>query len=127
VQPPPRRSLRTAQLHRNRNRNPYLGSRPYSSLAKEAFAGVHHGVCDLVSGSGGSGGSQFSQVPRGTKRARLERSRRWSSRQPPWIAPPEIRELREVTRYRHKLVKARTSGISSLLISGLAGRDMPLG
>jgi transposase len=26
-----------------------------------------------------------------------------------WIAPPEIRELREVTRYRHKLVKARTS------------------
>jgi transposase len=26
-----------------------------------------------------------------------------------WIAPPEIRELREITRYRHKLVKARTS------------------
>src|ERR1700742_291067 len=26
-----------------------------------------------------------------------------------WIAPPEIRELREVTRYRHKLVKTRTS------------------
>jgi transposase len=26
-----------------------------------------------------------------------------------WIAPPEIRELRELTRYRHKLVKARTS------------------
>jgi transposase len=26
-----------------------------------------------------------------------------------WIAPPEIRELREVTRYRHQLVKARTS------------------
>src|SRR6201997_5840748 len=25
-----------------------------------------------------------------------------------WIAPPEIRELREVTRYRHQLVKART-------------------
>ena len=25
-----------------------------------------------------------------------------------WIAPPEIRELRELTRYRHKLVKART-------------------
>jgi transposase len=24
-----------------------------------------------------------------------------------WIAPPEIRELRELTRYRHKLVKAR--------------------
>jgi hypothetical protein len=41
--------------------------------------------------------------------------------------PPGIRELREVTRYRHKLVKARTSGISSLLIFGLAGRDMPLG
>src|ERR1700749_2613940 len=26
-----------------------------------------------------------------------------------WIAPPEIRELRELTRYRHKLVKTRTS------------------
>jgi transposase len=26
-----------------------------------------------------------------------------------WIAPPEIRELREITRYRHKLVKTRTS------------------
>ena len=26
-----------------------------------------------------------------------------------WIAPQEIRELRELTRYRHKLVKARTS------------------
>jgi transposase len=26
-----------------------------------------------------------------------------------WIAPPEIRELREVTRYRHKLVRLRTS------------------
>ena len=26
-----------------------------------------------------------------------------------WIAPPEIRDLRELTRYRHKLVKARTS------------------
>src|SRR5689334_24412369 len=26
-----------------------------------------------------------------------------------WIAPPEIRELREITRYRHQLVKARTS------------------
>src|SRR5881394_3074715 len=26
-----------------------------------------------------------------------------------WIAPPEIRELREVTRYRHKLVGLRTS------------------
>jgi transposase len=26
-----------------------------------------------------------------------------------WIAPPEIRELREVSRYRHQLVKARTS------------------
>ena len=26
-----------------------------------------------------------------------------------WIAPPEIRELREITRYRHKLVQARTS------------------
>jgi transposase len=26
-----------------------------------------------------------------------------------WIAPPEIRELREVTRYRGKLVQARTS------------------
>ena len=26
-----------------------------------------------------------------------------------WIAPDEIRELRELTRYRHKLVKARTS------------------
>src|SRR5689334_13944543 len=26
-----------------------------------------------------------------------------------WIAPPEIRELRELTRYRHKLVQARTS------------------
>jgi transposase len=27
-----------------------------------------------------------------------------------WIAPPEIRELRELTRYRIKLVQARTSG-----------------
>ena len=26
-----------------------------------------------------------------------------------WIAPAEIRELRELTRYRHQLVKARTS------------------
>src|SRR5439155_15637905 len=26
-----------------------------------------------------------------------------------WIAPPEIRELREITRYRHKLVGLRTS------------------
>jgi transposase len=26
-----------------------------------------------------------------------------------WIAPPEIRELRELTRYRHKLVRLRTS------------------
>jgi transposase len=26
-----------------------------------------------------------------------------------WIAPPEIRELRELTRYRQKLVRARTS------------------
>jgi len=26
-----------------------------------------------------------------------------------WIAPAEIRELREITRYRHQLVKARTS------------------
>jgi len=26
-----------------------------------------------------------------------------------WIAPPEVRELREVTRYRHKLVGMRTS------------------
>src|SRR5213082_1175490 len=26
-----------------------------------------------------------------------------------WIAPAEVRELREITRYRHKLVKARTS------------------
>ena len=26
-----------------------------------------------------------------------------------WIAPPEIRELRELTRYRDKLVKLRTS------------------
>ena len=26
-----------------------------------------------------------------------------------WIAPPEIRELRELTRYRHKLVGLRTS------------------
>jgi transposase len=26
-----------------------------------------------------------------------------------WIAPPEIRELRELTRYRHKLVALRTS------------------
>jgi transposase len=26
-----------------------------------------------------------------------------------WIAPPEIRELREISRYRHHLVKARTS------------------
>src|SRR6059058_2087091 len=26
-----------------------------------------------------------------------------------WIAPPEIRELREITRYRRKLVKTRTS------------------
>jgi transposase len=26
-----------------------------------------------------------------------------------WIAPPEIRELRELTRYRHRLVQARTS------------------
>ena len=26
-----------------------------------------------------------------------------------WIAPPEIRELREIGRYRHRLVKARTS------------------
>src|SRR5512142_469574 len=26
-----------------------------------------------------------------------------------WIAPPATRELREITRYRHKLVKARTS------------------
>ena len=26
-----------------------------------------------------------------------------------WVAPAEIRELREITRYRHKLVKARTS------------------
>jgi transposase len=27
----------------------------------------------------------------------------------PWVAPAEIRELREITRYRHKLVRARTS------------------
>src|SRR5262245_25612808 len=26
-----------------------------------------------------------------------------------WIAPPQIRELRELTRYRHRLVQARTS------------------
>ena len=26
-----------------------------------------------------------------------------------WIAPPEVRELRELTRYRHKLVSMRTS------------------
>src|SRR6201981_1977642 len=26
-----------------------------------------------------------------------------------WLAPPEIRELRELTRYRHKLVGLRTS------------------
>ena len=26
-----------------------------------------------------------------------------------WLAPPEIRELRELTRYRHKLVRLRTS------------------
>jgi transposase len=26
-----------------------------------------------------------------------------------WIAPPEVRELREITRYRHKLVHLRTS------------------
>ena len=26
-----------------------------------------------------------------------------------WIAPPEVRELRELTRYRHKLVHLRTS------------------
>jgi transposase len=26
-----------------------------------------------------------------------------------WIAPDEVRELRELTRYRHKLVRARTS------------------
>ena len=26
-----------------------------------------------------------------------------------WIAPPEVRELRELTRYRHKLVGLRTS------------------
>ena len=26
-----------------------------------------------------------------------------------WIAPPEVRELRELTRYRHKLVSLRTS------------------
>ena len=26
-----------------------------------------------------------------------------------WIAPPEIRELREITRYRQKLVHIRTS------------------
>jgi transposase len=26
-----------------------------------------------------------------------------------WIAPPEIRELRELTRYRHRLVQMRTS------------------
>src|SRR5690349_24376316 len=27
-----------------------------------------------------------------------------------WIAPPEVRELRELTRYRHKLVHLRSSG-----------------
>jgi transposase len=27
-----------------------------------------------------------------------------------WIAPHEVRELRELTRYRHKLVRIRTSG-----------------
>ena len=27
-----------------------------------------------------------------------------------WIAPGPVRELRELTRYRHKLVRARTSG-----------------
>ena len=26
-----------------------------------------------------------------------------------WIAPPEVRDLRELTRYRHKLVHLRTS------------------
>ena len=26
-----------------------------------------------------------------------------------WIAPPDVRELRELTRYRHKLVHLRTS------------------
>jgi hypothetical protein len=26
-----------------------------------------------------------------------------------WIAPPEVREVRELTRYRHKLVHLRTS------------------
>ena len=26
-----------------------------------------------------------------------------------WIAPPAVRELREITRYRHKLVRLRTS------------------
>lgn len=26
-----------------------------------------------------------------------------------WIAPPEVRELREAIRYRHKLVEARAN------------------
>ena len=33
----------------------------------------------------------------------------WAGCREAWIAPPEIRELRELTRYRHKLVGLRTS------------------
>ena len=33
----------------------------------------------------------------------------WAGCAEAWIAPPEIRELRELTRYRQKLVRARTS------------------
>jgi transposase len=42
-----------------------------------------------------------------------------------WVAPPEIRELRELTRYRQKLVRARTS-VKDQVHAVLAKRGVPV-
>jgi transposase len=42
-----------------------------------------------------------------------------------WIAPPPVRELREVTRYRHKLVQQRTS-CKDQVHAVLAGAGIPV-
>jgi hypothetical protein len=47
-----------------------------------------------------------SKMMSGTLRADLLRMGRLPEA---WIAPREVRELRELTRYRHKLVSTRTS------------------
>jgi len=82
------------------------------SLLRLVLGSGHAGGGRRRGAPGAPAGSQRFQPPPGQERARRPRSGRPAPDgrlAEAWIAPAEIRELREITRYRGTLVQQRTS------------------